>query len=581
MSIPVRGLLAALLLWLPSVAHGQWTPSGAGTWTPPDPATLARLERETLPVGVVSSTVNQKAFQDRQLDYRGGVKAWLTLLGEMGISYRLVGDYELETGLKPMSALILHHADRLSDRQLANIRAFHEAGAPVIIAGLAGRYSREGEARSLSLPELWLGLQSPRPFVPRDMASAFLAVRASSPLSLAVEPGFRFELQWQGSFWYGTSDDPAAFVTDWSLNPIGLPAKNPNTSTIALLRVTPRARLAWTGFSPDGLVMEGGDRGAQGRAFFETLVRWTLDRPVIAKPHWPEGRIAAAVISTGVLDEICAEFAALLCHEEGVRATFFVQGKVARERPDLLGPLAENGEIGNTSYYNEEDETIRGRPLEEQEKEIGREVRFLAESGVARIVGYTPPLGEYDDNTLRAAARAGLEFFFGNSEFDRLGPVLLELDGLRIHQFVRTAPDAYGVVKDEGAVTPETYAAAFRRHATRIFELGGIFTYIFHVNYEDQEINAASIKAFLAWLREQPVWLTTFGGVLEWQRQRDAVVLHLDPLAAGREITLANPTAAPVAGFPLVYVPSTGASVLLENPPPGVLVRPREPFGYL
>ena len=579
MRIPALLFLAGLLLG-PAVALAQWTPSGASEWTPPDPAAMERLARETLPVAVVSSTVNQRAFAERKLDYRASVKSWLPILGEMGIPYRIIGDYELETGIKPASALILHNTDRLSDTQLTNIRAFHEAGGPVIIVGMAGKYNWEGQARSISLPELWLGLQNPRPFIPKEMKSSYFTVRASSPLSLGVDPGFRFELQWQGNFWYGTSDDPASFVMDWSLNPIGLPAKTIHTSTNALLRVTPKARLAWVGFAPDGIV-DNPAQSVQGGAFFDNLLRWTLGRPVIAKPHWPGGKAGAAVVTTNIIDEISAEFAALLCHEEQVRATFFVQGKVARECPELLPPLMENGEIGNTSYYNEEDGTIKGRPLDKQIKEIGREIRFLTESGVPHVVGYRPPLGEYDQNTIIAAAKAGVDFFFGNADFDRIWPVLLDLDGLRLYQFVRAAPDAYGVVNNEGGVTPETYSAAFQKHAARIWELGGLFPYIFHVNYNDQDLNAASIKMFLVWLKEQPMWLTTFSGVLEWIRERDVVTLTVDRLSGGREITLANPTAKPIVGFPLIYVPPTDAIQLLQNPPPGVLVTPREPFGFL
>ena len=573
-------LLLGLLLGA-TTALAQWTPSGASDWTPPDPAALERMARETLPVAVVSSTVNQRAFQERQLDYRAGVKAWLPLLAEIGIPYRVIGDYELETGIKPAAALILHNTDRLSDNQLKNIRAFHEAGGPVIIVGVAGKYTWEGGARSISLPELWLGVQAPRPFVPAEMKSAFFTVRATSPLSLGVDPGYRFEVQWQGSFWYGTSDDPATFLTDWGLTPNGPPARTIHTSTNSLLRVTPKARMAWLGFGPGDLVTDG-DAGPQVKAYFDTLLRWMLDRPVIARPHWPGGKIGAAVVTTNIMDEISAEFAALMCHEEQIKATFFVVGKVARERPELMAPLMENGEIANISYYNEEDGTIKGRPVEKQIKELAREVKFLTTSGIPRVVGYRPPLGEYDENTLIAAAHAGMDYFFGNEDFDRYWPVQKTLEGMMtITQFVRPAPDAYGVVHDENGGTPETYTAAFQKHARRVWELGALFPFIFHVNYQDQETNAASISMFLAWLKEQPVWLTTFGGVVDWIRQRDTVTFSIDTISGGREIALANPTASPVVGYPLIYVPPTTATQLISNPPPGVLVTPREPFGYL
>jgi peptidoglycan/xylan/chitin deacetylase (PgdA/CDA1 family) len=570
-------LLAGLLLGA-ATASAQWSPSGASEWTPPDPAAMERMARESLPVAVVSSTVNQKAFLERKLEYRSGVKAWLPLLAEIGVPYRVIGDYELETGIKPASALILHNTDRLSDNQLQNIRAFHEAGGPVIIVGVAGKYNWEGTARSISLPELWLGIQSPRPFVPAEMKSSFFTVRATSPVSLGVDPGYRFEVQWQGSFWLGISDDPATFVTDWGLSPI---AGKPQTSTNSLLRVTPKARMAWLGFGPADVV-SAGDAEAQVKAYFDTLLRWVLDRPVIARPHWPGGATGAAVITTNIMDEISAEFAALKCYEEQVKATFFVVGKVARERPELMGPLMENGEIANISYYNEEDGTIKGRDVEDQIKELKREVKFLKAAGISEVVGYRPHLGEYDEGTLVAAALSGSKFFFGNSEFDRYWPVQKTLEGmLTIVQFVRPAPDGYGIVNNEGGTTPELYTAALQKHARRVWDLGALFPFIFHVNYQDQETNAASISMFLQWLKEQPVWLTTFGGVLDWIRERDTVAFTLDSLSGGREVTVANPTSAPITGYSLIYVPPSEATQLIENPPFGVTVTPRTPFGYL
>ncbi|MFH1532691.1 MAG: hypothetical protein ABIK09_18350 [Pseudomonadota bacterium] len=41
-------LLAGLLLGA-TTALAQWTPSGASEWTPPDPAAMERMARETLP----------------------------------------------------------------------------------------------------------------------------------------------------------------------------------------------------------------------------------------------------------------------------------------------------------------------------------------------------------------------------------------------------------------------------------------------------------------------------------------------------------------------------------------------------
>jgi hypothetical protein len=336
------------------------------------------------------------------------------------------------------------------------------------------------------------------------------------------------------------------------------------------------------GFAPDS-VPDVRDQGERAQALLSMLVSWALDRPVVAKPHWPEGKAAASVVTVNILDEVAAEFAARKCRKEKIRATFFVQGKVALEHPELMEPLLENGEIGNTSYFEAEEESIRGQPLASQERELAREVSFLRRAGVAEVIGYRPPMEEYDENTIVAAARAGMKVFFGNVNYDRLWPVRHVVDGGGvIYQFPRVVPDAYQVVAEHGIGDPKLYRKVFAGHAERIFSFGGIFPYIFHVSFQDQEANGVAMSAFLKWLRKQPVWLTTFGEIVDWIRLRDQIDLGVPVIAAcGTTVSLSNPTPAQVEAFPVVYLPSRRGTTMDRNPPAGVKVRKLKSFGYL
>jgi peptidoglycan/xylan/chitin deacetylase (PgdA/CDA1 family) len=532
------------------------------------------------PVLVLSSNTNRRTADGQVSGYRQGVRFWVSMLEEMAVPYRVIGDADLEAGLKDGSVLVLQYADRLSDAQYLNVRKFHEAGGGLLMAGLPGKYDVHGTPRDKSLPELWLGIHSPGQVNPREQGAAFFVLTGLSPASIAVDPGFRFELQWSGGYWAATTDQPAAYFTDWGLRPVLGTPPDPRTSAAMTLADTPLGRLAWMGFPPDAVGVRGAAR-EQAQELFTTLLRWTLRRPVVAKALWPQGRKAAAVPTISIPDDISAELAALICTQQNVRATFFIQGRFAMEYPDLLQLLVKAGEVANTSYYGEEEFTLKGQTLEVQLSELGAELDFLKRAGAEAVSGYRPPLEAFDENTLKAAVKVGYRFFFGDGAFQSAWPVARTVDGATLYQFPRLVTDAYDITTNRGGMDVARYVDEFSREASHIFDLGGVFPYMFHVQYEDRQLAIDSVSAVLAWLSQQNVWLTTFGDIVTWLESRKVVRVNANVLTTGQEISISNPSPIAIAGFPIVYVPGAASATLPENLPEGLKFSLLPPFGLL
>lgn len=89
-----------------------------------------------------------------------------------------------------------------------------------------------------------------------------------------------------------------------------------------------------------------------------------------------------------------------------IPATFFVLGRNAERRPDLVQRIHDEGhEIGIHTYSHP---NLRRLKLEAQSEQIGRVQRFLRGLGIeARFL--RPPYGAFNDVTLKAADQLGLK----------------------------------------------------------------------------------------------------------------------------------------------------------------------------
>ncbi len=91
--------------------------------------------------------------------------------------------------------------------------------------------------------------------------------------------------------------------------------------------------------------------------------------------------------------------------EKDVKITFFIGGEWAKDNPELLKKIAEEGhEIGNHGYGHKHHSRLN---LDQNRKEI-----LDTENVIKSIIDYktdlfAPPYGEYNDTTLKAAQSLG------------------------------------------------------------------------------------------------------------------------------------------------------------------------------
>ena len=563
--------LLVALLWFPP-AVGQEPPVPVGTVG--QPATPGGLKAD---VTIFSSRANQIALEEANIDYRRGIKYWANLADKAGLSFRVAGDYELSTGPQKSKLYVLHYVERVTPEQRKHLAALRQSGASLVVIGLAGAADGEGTPHPPSLAEEWFELKDVRPYTPTD--AAYFVALPPSPLTLAIDPGRRFEFDWTGHYFLANTPDAAAANVDWILEPLPA-APTLSQNAVASIRTIGGTRMVWFGVGPDTVVDE-----ADGQEMFDAsmlhLIRWLVRKPAAAACHWRGCAQAAAIVTADVEDRFeTGDAIALACHKENVRGSFFLVGKLAPDYPEVVSALNENGDIGTHSMKHG---SFKERGFKEQLEELEEGKQVLEGLGVTNVMGFRPPMEEYDLDTLHAVAHADLKFIYGNLDYDRAFPVVREVDGKFIYQFARIVADDYNLVVERGVTNSAEYQREYFKEFQRMERLGGLFPFSFHTNYLALQESVDVVRAMVVRLRQEGAWITTFGDIVDWLETRRRVTVRATDEGSIIVLDVHNGSTLAVTKFPVRVFPHRDQVqlTLVATPPDGLTVGQTGPQGAI
>ncbi len=565
-------LLVSLIGGLPVLAQGQAPAKVEG-----QEATAAPAIEVVTDVTIFSSRLNQAAMEEAEFDYRRGIKYWANLADRAGLSFRVAGDYELSTGPAKSKLYILHYIERLTPEQRQQLTALANSGASMIVIGMAGSADAEGATHPPSLAEEWFDLKDIRPYTPKE--SAYFVTLPPSPLALTIDPGRRFEFDWSGRYYLANTLNAAAGNVDWLLRPFP-EAPDHAQNAVAAIRTVKGARLAWFGVGPDAVVDE-----SDARPMFDSsvihLLHWMVRKPVAAICHWPGCARAAAIVTADVEDKFeTGDTIALACHKENVRGSFFLVGKLAPDYPEVVAALAENGEIGTHSMQHG---SFKERGYKEQLQELEEGKAGLEKIGITDVMGFRPPMEEYDYDTIHAVAHADLKFIYGNLDYDRAFPIVRDIDGKYIYQFARIVADDYNLVFERGVTSSAEYQREYFKEFQFIQRLGGVFPFSFHTNYLALQESVDVVRAMIVRLRQEKAWITTFGEVIDWLYAREQISVTTTSEGSMIVISVQNKSEATIAKLPVRVFPHRDQVQLVPvaTPSRGLTVGPTGPNGAI
>lgn len=256
---------------------------------------------------------------------------------------------------------------------------------------------------------------------------------------------------------------------------------------------------------------------------------------------WPDGRRAAVVFSfdfdaeevwigedpanaerPGVLSQgtygakVAVPAVLALLERHGIRASFFVPGRVAERHPGRVEEiLAAGHEIGHHGYTHTSP-TKLSRAEEEDELLRGREV--LERLG-ARIRGYRSPSWDLSPNTLDLLRHHG--FAYASNLMDDIAPYRHQGSGiveLPISWILDDAPHFWfdGATWTKKISTVGEVREIWRAEILGIREMGGLAIVTMHPQIIGRPGRLPLLDELLGFVRElDDVWLTTCGEVAE------------------------------------------------------------------
>lgn len=186
-----------------------------------------------------------------------------------------------------------------------------------------------------------------------------------------------------------------------------------------------------------------------------------------------------------------------LLSDKGVKATFFVVGRVAERYPDKVRRIvAEGHEVALHGYTHRSPSSLT---REEEEDELGRTLAILRDLG-ADPVGYRSPSWDFSENTLPLLAAAGVSY--SSNMMDDIRPYVHEgydIVELPVQWILDDAPHFWfdGASWDKKISRPTEVREIWEEEFRGIHDLGGITVLTMHPQVIGRPSRLRMLGAFL------------------------------------------------------------------------------------
>ncbi|HVL53178.1 MAG TPA: polysaccharide deacetylase [Vitreimonas sp.] len=203
-----------------------------------------------------------------------------------------------------------------------------------------------------------------------------------------------------------------------------------------------------------------------------------------------------------------------LLDRHGVRATFFVPGRVAERHPHRVREIVAAGHELAHHGYTHTSPTRLSREAEEDELRRGRAV---LEGFGARVVGYRSPSWDFSAHTLDLLERHG--FAYSSNLMDDVspyrhdGPPIVELP---VQWILDDAPHFWfdGASWTKKIATPSEFREIWEAEFLGIRDLGGLAVFTMHPQIIGRPGRLPVLDAFVRFVRDHDdVWVATCGEI--------------------------------------------------------------------
>ncbi len=414
---------------------------------------------------------DRSPYEPLPVRVKNAVRSWEYLLLGLGIPYRVIDDAELAAGVdRGVRILVLPAGEMLTERQRESVSRYVEGGGGLVAQGRTGQFDERAVQRPAG-DRFFANLFGAEivSTLAEQPGGIFQQLDGSHMPTAGIEPGYLLNLTAQ------TPTTAARTVTSQSLGKL-VPYNSADNAafapvTMALYGETGRGRVVWTRFLPQDVSRETEQQQHYVTLLINSLAYVTRSAVTAVRP-WPDARLSAYTVALTPLVGGRREFRPSLerlldaMAPAGLRPSVFFTGDEAKVFPELIERAARDGELGVASVS---DDALKYAPLEDQMRSIKEAVALMARYGPA--VGFHPPAGYFDHNTIRAMEDAGLRYLLRFLPHPSMAPARLMLSedsDFRESVYGNLIDvDTLRVLGEVGLPDPYTTRASRRRRCAR------------------------------------------------------------------------------------------------------------------
>jgi len=282
-------------------------------------------------------------------------------------------------------------------------------------------------------------------------------------------------------------------------------------------------RFVWADYSP------AADSADELNA---AVFRFLLRKPYESWATWPEGKTAAAFISSDVEDDI-DELDDLLKSGMNRVGWFLLSSSIERDS-GYAGAMAKTGEL---NCHGDNHDGFEGQSLRKQTQRLALCKKVVRGYQEHAVFGFRPPEEDFDDETLSAAANSGYDYVFVGHKGLQASPKMLQTVGApgpSLMMFSRMVADDF-YMYSKNTLTDYDRRKIVDNDWRWIQRVRGLHTYNFHTQNLKGEKHKELIRYISDSVNVPESFTTSPSEIVEWWRVREQLTMKHKPSPAHLE----------------------------------------------
>lgn len=476
---------------------------------------------------------------------KDNVTAWERYTTGNKFPVTVITEDDLEKGVltpENFQILIMPSIKALSDREILTIKDYLDKGGNIMATGATGSFSADGKWRGWEYFKEVYGTLFTKETA-KIPSPRLLTLKGGSPITFDVPTGYRLKIAtWdnmvatrvldprtqQLSFWYDFKID-SGLVREEVLNTSGL-----------CYGTYGKGRFVWYGFDIITVVGQREEYQVLDKLIRNSL-NWLAKKPSAYIVDWPGNKKAAAIILASIGDEPgnIKNLLPILA-QEGVKATFLVEGGAAGSNADLIKSLSAYGDISGVvdiGFMSSVNDTVNKlKKLEVQESDFNNSKKTFKSVTGTTLKGIKPLYGLFDDNSLMAAAASGIKYIITDSLTDRSVPKYVVKGEEAIITVTKTVRDDKEIVGRYGLVEHDFQLYTYLEDVDRLIFEGGLYVLKLHTNFQLKPEYVSVVKDVIKYMKEKDMWITSMPVLYTWWTNNNRVELRVEARGTSRMV---------------------------------------------